>query len=693
MVAWINGRMMLLSTLFALASLLALRHWLETGRVHWCVWTILLVAMSGISKIRIGLPLLMFLVPLARGRRFDVRFWVVWLISAALSAVLVWVNMMATAEAGMFAGAEDNLRGPLIVRMLLSLAFYFQHYVWPTGLASWYPTPVEVSWTGARELLAMGIVALATALTGLAVWRWRITIRSVWWFLATIAVTLALVQTRNALAADRYMYLPIVGFAWLTGIATCSAYHWCIGRWAPWKAKAGLGVVWVVGVAAMLAVSWHVMAIYATPLSKVLRIATLHPETPHVWERVAWSYYDQGRYDEAIETAGREFEHDNRVAQGAAYQVIGMSYAKMGQHDLALEHLRKAVGTEPKNPRGWYRRGRILEENGQFHKARECYEEAVRLAPKYNPALNKLGRLCHQLGLIDDARRAYTQSLGNNRFEVRAIMGLAQLDLESGSPADIQSAIDLLTGLLSWLPEHTEARTNLGAALHAAGDVGGAIRAYGEVLSARPGHATAALNLGQIYLAKGDIPAALTLASHAAVGEIGSVAEAIGIHDLFVACGAPEEAMLLWQRITDMQPDSRQPAEFLIWSTALAGETAQAKRLLAIADNTTRGPLRIAGAALVALQEGRYDDAIEKTDALAGTGSIGMDARHRFLGALQRFDFHHPDIPWTIHLVAQLMLADNKRPEAQMCLELFAQRCQTDTCAPAVEALRARLGG
>ncbi|MCH7993095.1 MAG: hypothetical protein IIB57_01475, partial [Planctomycetes bacterium] len=59
-VAWVNGRMMLMSTLFALVSLVTIDRWLQTGRLRWALWTVLFVTFCAISKIRIGLPVLLF---------------------------------------------------------------------------------------------------------------------------------------------------------------------------------------------------------------------------------------------------------------------------------------------------------------------------------------------------------------------------------------------------------------------------------------------------------------------------------------------------------------------------------------------------------------------------------------------------------------------------------------------------------
>ena len=109
-VAWVNGRMMLLSTLFALASLLAFARWLDTPRPGYAALTILFVLLSSLSKVRVGLPLLLGLVALIHGQRLRTRFWSLWILCALVTGWFVRVNIDATAGADLFAEGAEHLR-------------------------------------------------------------------------------------------------------------------------------------------------------------------------------------------------------------------------------------------------------------------------------------------------------------------------------------------------------------------------------------------------------------------------------------------------------------------------------------------------------------------------------------------------------------------------------------------------------
>ena len=216
-VAWLNGRMMLMSTLFALASLLALSRWLTHGRWRWAVLTVLFVIACSISKVRVGLPILLLLVPYARRLRFTPRFWLLWIVCGAVTGAFALLNIWSTSEAALFAGGAEHLHGPRVVRVLLSLAWYLQHMIVPTGLAAWHGTPETVYWLHRDTLHAALICLPALAVMAPACWKSRSCRVGVVWFCATLASTLPIVPARNILAAERYMYLPIVGLCLVLG--------------------------------------------------------------------------------------------------------------------------------------------------------------------------------------------------------------------------------------------------------------------------------------------------------------------------------------------------------------------------------------------------------------------------------------------------------------------------------------------
>lgn len=694
-VAWVNGRMMLLSTLFALASIVAVNRWLSDVRPRWALLTVLCVLLCAVSKIRVALPLLLIIALLSRRKPLSRGFVVVWAACLAVTGVFVYVNYLATAGAGMFEGAAENLHGPRVARALLALAWYFQHFVWPAGLASWYPTPGLVRWSDAAV-----IRAIVTVLAGLAIVFWsslrsRTVALGFFWFFASIASTVQLVPTRNALAADRYMYLPIVGLLWVAGIAVVNLNRRAV-RWiGPPRARKAGAIAGCAFLIVLLCNSWWTGWFYETPTKKALRIAELHPTTAHVWERVAWASHNDGRFEESIEYARRELDRDDVKAQCAAFQVIGMSQLRLGQTDDALASLQRAIEVDPDSSTAKHRLASAFEELGRIDDALPLLERAVAEAPLKNPWIIQLASIVRARGRSDEARKLYAQALVNNPYEVPATLGLAELDIEIGQPESLRAAEKGLRGLLTWMPENTKARVGLGVVHHALGNVRAAVEQYRQVLRMEPSNASAALNLAQVYAAAGDVAAARPLFDLAASGANVSIEQAAAIHDFLVTQEDLQRAIALWSDFLGRNSESAEARAFLTWTYALTGNTAAAERefdTLEAEEAAQRGiPLVLAARAYLALAGRDYDAATESAAALAASGPRGTDARGRLLRALGQVVQQRPGEPWTFCIAARLWLADGRLDAAGEFITLCEQLCPDQRCRKEVQTLRESL--
>ena len=691
-VAWVNGRMMLLSTLFALASLATLTRWLRDHQSRWAVLTVVFVICCAISKIRVALPLLLVIVLLGHRRRITRGFALLWLICTAITAGFALVNVGATTEAGMIAGAAQELHGSSVVRALLALAWYFQHLIWPTGLASWYPAPAEVHWSDPATVRAIAIVLLVLVVAGWSALRSRAAGLGFAWFFVTIASTVQLVPMRNSLAADRYMYLPIIGLLWFASLILVQAYAGAARRWTPGPVRAVAGPLAVLGIVATIALSWHVAWFYENPIRKSRRIAELFPATPHVWARTAWAHHEAGRFEEAITLAEREYEHDDKCARSSAHQVIGVAQFRLGDHDTAFASLQRAIDTDPANSPAKYDLAKILEEVGRLEEARHWYEESIADAPMANPRIIRLAALYRQLQRPTDARRLYEQALKNNPYDVPATMGLAELDIARGTLDAYQAAERRLAALLREVPDYVDAWVNLGVIRSAMGRTGAAIDAYRTALENNPRHATAALNLAVLYQSQGDVPRAGPLFELAAEIGLESVEQAIVVHDFFVEQRAANRAVALWVEFLRRFPNSPEARAFAAWSRVQAGDikTAIAEAGV-LTESDPPQPMALATLAFAALAEGRYGAAMKWTDAFCRPGAADAETRGRLLRALEFFDQQRPGIPWTYCMVAEVLIADGQMEGAQAFADLCAQHCQEPACRVRVQSLRARL--
>ncbi|MCO6438338.1 MAG: tetratricopeptide repeat protein [Phycisphaerae bacterium] len=708
-VAWINGRMMLLSTLFALATLLALCRWMRTPSPLWSVLVPFFALCCAISKIRVELPLLMLLVPLAFRRRPRHGFWLIWAASTAITAAFTWINLQATDEAGMFEGAEKNLLGPGLARGLISLGWYFEHFVWPRGLASWYPAPGTVSWTEPLTLRAMLIVVPVLGFATWCVWKLRPAALGFAWFLAAIAATLQVVPTRNALAADRYMYLPIVGLVWVVGVVLLALYCRAAKRVQSAVLRIGVAVAGGIIVAASIAQSWHVASFYDNPVVKSRRIADLFPDAQHVWERAAWALYNVGNYQEAIDLARRELRHEDPRVRSEAHEAVGAALIKLGRFDEALSELGK--GLELASDRGGphYRLGWAYEEMGCIDEAIPYYEKAVEIAPLKNPWIVRLASLYRDRGRPADARRLYEQALRNNPYEVPAILGLAELDIAAGTPEKLAAAERSLLSLLDWYGDDPAAWANLGVIRARTGHVKEAIDAYQQALAIDPLNAVAAANLGQLYESMGNIRAAEQAYKAAEESPGITLDQAVVIHNFYLREGRPEEAVTMWDRIKQQLGSGTEAKAYANFARNLTTSmprpfdpgkhdnvgVSEFPPELGPDTAKVNHPFEHASYAYYRLLQGAPRWAAKRADWLcesAGNASDGPAAKEQFLLAMGIAAARLPESPWPYCLAARVQLCGDDPKGAAPMIEICAQRCHDDECRDYADRLKKMLG-
>ena len=676
-VAWLNGRMMLLATLFSLASLIAMDVYLIRRKWPAALLAQVFVILAMASKVRVGLPVLMLLLPLARRRWPQGRWWAAWVVAGVLTVGFTAFNIMTTAHSEMFQGAAEQLQGPRLARTLLVLAWYFQHYVAPVGMSPWHPPEPLVLWTHDKLPLAIATVAVIGAAAVFS-WRWtRIGVLGLLWFLATVASTLPLLPSRDVMAADRYVYLPNVGLHWMVGASLVALVLWGrrkFARPAISYMAVGLGLV---GAAALLPYTWRVESYYLSNLAKASRIAEVYPDQPGVWEDIGWAHYRNGDYEQAIEAARKDLRRHEKKTDCEAYQLIGMAQVRMGRLHEGLETLHLAVEVDPKYGKCYSRLGQVYYELGRHEEAEKNLRRAIEIMPDYLPAVQALGHLYRKTGRLDEAAQRYSRGLEINDFDPVSATALAEIEMARG---DYTLAIDRFERLLSWMPENVVARTNLGVCYANTGRTAQAIEAYEQVLQRDPGAVTAAVNLAALRAEVGDKTGAISLLKQACAGRPGDRGLLIASHDLLVKLNELRVAAELWSEALGREPQAPDLLAWYAWTSALARQWSPVRMFAGKAlEHDPDQSLALAALVLADLAAGHAQAADERLDRLLASPPTPADARTRFRNAIAEIGQHGPGDPWLYYVAGRLLLADGQTAGAQLALEEFIRLCPDPT--------------
>jgi tetratricopeptide (TPR) repeat protein len=302
-----------------------------------------------------------------------------------------------------------------VANALIAYERYLGKTFWPSGLAIPYPLPNHLSWIRAMAAIAIGLLG------GISWLIWRIRrpypyLLVGWlWFLGTLVPVIGLVQVGSAAMADRYTYFPLVGVF----IAVAFGVRDLASRFQFPKAAVAAAAALTLALCLILTENqlryWH-----DSESLFVHTLAVTKGDNPHAQINYGVALEQKGRLVEALTQyrAAARISSDNVEAQ---YN-IGNLLDKMGQPEEALPELLKAVRLNPKLPSLHDALGAVLVELGRFDEATSQFTEAARLDPNYPEAHFDMGKVLLKQGrdaeAIDEFRAALR--LDPDNFQILA---------------------------------------------------------------------------------------------------------------------------------------------------------------------------------------------------------------------------------------------------------------------------------
>jgi len=347
---------------------------------------------------------------------------------------------------------------------------YLGKLVWPVHLTAFYVFHEVHSLRDPRFLA--GLVGLILC-AGLFVWLWShahpVSFAFIWMG-ATLAPVLNARWMPAQVFAERYLYLPSIGFCWL--VAWAATMLW---RKAARPSPSAGGLLLQRAVALSLAVLACFYAVATVRRNRdwrtdeVLYRRTLEsqPDAQLIRTNLGVVYSDRGdwpaaerewtlalgpgkpyaptlnnlgllrknqkRYTEAADLFGQAIALRPKYVD--PYKNLAEMYVEMGRLDDADGKFQQAVALAPLDTDARNSYGHFLLEHGRAAGAREQFARSAE-ADVNSEACDNLGDLALGAGDLQEARARYTASLAVNQYDNRAYFGLATLDERQGRIAD-----------------------------------------------------------------------------------------------------------------------------------------------------------------------------------------------------------------------------------------------------------------
>jgi len=334
---------------------------------------------------------------------------------------------------------------------------YVGKMLWPARLCAYYVFPA--SWAVLLPEVLGGIMVTFAGAVLFAFWwrRARLVSFGLVWFVVTLLPVLDVRVMPIAAFAERYLYLPSVGFCWMLAWVALRLWRFAEARGRSWR-------VALASAGALLAVSAMVRT--------VIRNRDWHDDL--------------------------RFYRSALAASPDAYVLhtnLGKLYYDTGQRQLAGKEWRAAAAIQPEEPVVLSNMGLLLLSEHRYDEAVEDLQHALRSAPDDADAHIDLGMAYVEMGRRDDAEREFLTALRLSPLSIFAHNQLGQLyfDEERFAEADRQFQASLTVGptLDAWF--------GLGLSRWRQGDTAGAERDFKKAEEISPGGARVHFILALLY--------------------------------------------------------------------------------------------------------------------------------------------------------------------------------------------------
>jgi tetratricopeptide (TPR) repeat protein len=378
---------------------------------------------------------------------------------------------------------------------LYGAAFYVRKTIVPWNLSPFYPLPSRPDAFAAPFLLSASLV-LAISAVALASRRARPAVLAVWaWFLIILLPVSGLSQSGLQIAADRYTYLPCLGFAVLTAGALSRLQA---SRRGGWK-LAGLIAAVLLGALSLL--TRRQIGFWRDSESLWSHAVAVNPHLPLAQTNLGHALFRKGRIDESI--GHYELALQDRPDFPEAHNDLGLALAAQGHTDEAIENYDLALAERPNFAEARNNLGLILALQGKRDQAIRQYDLALQERPDFAEAHNSLGLALAGQGNADEAIRNYELALQERPDFAEAQNNLGLALAGQGKTEEAIRHYDLAVPAQPDQEDEAEPHYNLGLAFAGQGKIEEAIREYDLALQARPNYAEAHNNLGKILAGQG----------------------------------------------------------------------------------------------------------------------------------------------------------------------------------------------
>ena len=293
---------------------------------------------------------------------------------------------------------------------MITMAKVFVKYIllliFPSNLKLFYDIPIANSISDFSVLLSMIILIFIVFLT--IKFYNKIIFFCVFWFFITLLPFLNTIPL-VVLMAERYLYLPLLGFCFLLGFIFDRIYNLDLEK----KFKKNLRIMLVVFIVLLFLFYSFVIinrnAEWRDNLTFWTETVKDSPRSSRAHDNLGFTYEQMGRYKEAI------IEFDKAVKlrpeNYKAHTNLGVALAKIGLYNLSIQELGVALKINPYYYKAYNKLGLIYSEIEDYGAALYNLGMAVKLNPRFAKGYNDIGTVYGYIGDLNVSLIAFKTAI------------------------------------------------------------------------------------------------------------------------------------------------------------------------------------------------------------------------------------------------------------------------------------------
>ena len=380
----------------------------------------------------------------------------------------------------------------LIINVFPLFREYLTGLLWPFDLNFWHIFQPISSLFEAQGVIAVVVTAIFLVVAMAAYRKNRLLFFSLLFVVVPLAPVFYIKAINGKPFAERYLYLPSVGYVLLLAIFL----SW--GKEKLPRVAKSITIVFIVIVGLYAVGTITRNNVWKDDLNLWADTVMKSPDSAAVHNELGNVYVSRGLLDKAV----AELQIALRLSPNTApvHYSLANVYASQGQLDKAAAEYQSAIQLKPNFADAHNNLATMYVSQGLMDKAVAEFQTALRLNPDYAEAHDNLGGVYVTQGLLDKAEGEFQAALRLNPDYAKSHNNLATVYASQGL---MDKAIIEYQSATRLKPDLVEAHYNLGNAYSSKGLFDMAIEQYQITLRLRPKLAQAHNKIGFAYASQG----------------------------------------------------------------------------------------------------------------------------------------------------------------------------------------------